>query len=99
MVLAIHGPHEIDVPAALTVGSIRLVYGDVLSPPLDAESLVNGEIVSQDYVLKDEDVLEFIRASGRKAVFMSVTTRAYDGFQIRKVPPISPIACPSRNCL
>ena len=68
MPVAIHGPGEIKIPGGMTVGRVRDAFAQVLNIPPDAEALVNGHPVQQQYVVQDEDTLFFVRASGRKGV-------------------------------
>ena len=84
MVLATHGPHEIDVPAGLSVAVSGLFTVMRRTSHPDAEALVGSEIVPESYVLKDGDDLHFIHASGRKGVGEQVWTAEQFGrfFQI-----------------
>lgn len=67
MVKVISGVNQIE--AGLAGQSVTSVRG-MLSQPLNIDSaskpVVNGESVNEDYVLCDNDELEFVKASGEK---------------------------------
>ena len=52
--------------AGKTVGQVRSELGSTLGINSDWRSEVNGESVTNSYVLEDGDELEFVKASGSK---------------------------------
>jgi hypothetical protein len=63
----IHGAYQDSYEVAgKTVGYIRENLGDVYSIPPDAECLIDGNVVSDEFVLKANSTVEFIKASGTK---------------------------------
>jgi antitoxin (DNA-binding transcriptional repressor) of toxin-antitoxin stability system len=64
-----YGAESMNVSAAgRTVGEIRQHMKHVLNIPEDAQSRVNGNLVDGDYVLQDNDTLEFVKVSGQKGI-------------------------------
>ncbi|HBK34253.1 TPA: hypothetical protein DEP34_03725 [Candidatus Uhrbacteria bacterium] len=53
--------------AGMTVGNIRQELRDILNIGSEHMPRVNGASVDNDYVLKEEDSLEFVRNAGDKA--------------------------------
>jgi len=49
-----------------TVGYVKAVYREILNIEVDSTGVVNGGSVSDSYVLKSCDTLEFIRKAGSK---------------------------------
>jgi len=49
-----------------SVGAVQEFLKEVLNVNRMASGQVNGEIVKSDYILKEADVLEFIKPAGRK---------------------------------
>ncbi len=74
MISVLHGSGQIEVPAGLTVACIRDHCSQVLNIAPDAEALVVGECIPESYVLKDGDILEFLKVSGRKGAGQHVWT-------------------------
>lgn len=66
-VRVVHGANErpFDLDGK-TVGSVRKSLRDVFSIPSDAEALIAGKSVGDDFVLEGGQVLEFIKESGVK---------------------------------
>jgi hypothetical protein len=63
----IHGAHQdkYDV-AGKTVGYVRQALGDVFNIPRDAECLIDGRVVDETTIIRENSVVEFIKASGTK---------------------------------
>lgn len=85
MPVAIHGPGEIKIPGGTTVGRVRDAFAQVLNIPPDAEAIVNGHPVQQQYVVQDEDTLFFVRASGRKGADRFFTAGQLQ--EVYRLPP------------
>jgi len=49
-----------------SVGYVKALYREILNIETDSSSIVNGEAAEDSYVLKNGDVLEFVREAGRK---------------------------------
>jgi hypothetical protein len=64
----IHGANDdtFDGLVGRRVADVREALAEAFGIPADAASLVNGESVDGDYILKTNDVLEFIRTTGVK---------------------------------
>ena len=67
-VQVIHGANNqtFDNLAGSSVGDVRDTLAEVFNIPGDAQSLVNGENVGNNYRLKANDTLEFIKQAGVK---------------------------------
>ena len=67
-VKVIHGVHDMafDCLVNKSVGTIQRSLQEVFNIPADAKALLNGHQVSPDHRLGANDVLEFVRARGRK---------------------------------
>lgn len=66
-VRVIHGPHEQYVNVAgKSVGHVRKKLRDVFNISNEAEALIAGESVNDEYVLTEGDQLEFVKSSGVK---------------------------------
>jgi molybdopterin converting factor small subunit len=52
--------------AGHTVGDVRSHLKHVLNIPADAQARVNGELKDGDYVLQENDTLEFVKVAGQK---------------------------------
>jgi len=50
----------------MTVGEVRQQLKDVLNIADEAQTSVSGDVVKDDYVLKEGDNLEFIKKAGDK---------------------------------
>jgi hypothetical protein len=62
-----HGANDIDMAVAgFSVSKIKRAVAQTLNIPSDAIAFVNGEKVSEDYILQGKDRLEFLKESGRK---------------------------------
>ena len=62
-----HGAYSENVSlVGETVGSIRRLLRDVANVPSDAKAILNGEIVGNDTILRNGDVLEFVKVVGQK---------------------------------
>ena len=53
-----------------TVASVRRSLKTAYNIPDDAQSLIKGKPVSEDYVLKSSDNLEFVKAAGVKGALL-----------------------------
>lgn len=63
----IHGVNVVFLPlAGRTVGRAKSVLRDVLNVSRRALAFIQGKSVADDHLLADGDVLEFVRAEGRK---------------------------------
>lgn len=51
--------------AGLTVEQVRRVYSVVIHVPREAAAMVNGQVVSGDFILASGDRLEFFKAAGQ----------------------------------
>ena len=60
---ASYGNYEV---VGKTVGDVMRMLSEVLNIDSGASPLVNGDQVSMDYVLKDDDSLEFLKPAGDK---------------------------------
>jgi len=60
------GANETTVSAGMTVAEVRQNTADVLNLDDGVEARINGDLVADDYVLEDDDVLEFIKPAGTK---------------------------------
>jgi len=49
-----------------TILQARTIVQDGLNVSVEANPLVNGDVANENYVLKEKDILEFVRPSGRK---------------------------------
>jgi molybdopterin converting factor small subunit len=49
-----------------TVADIRKELKHVLNVPEGAQARVNSKLVDDNYVIKEEDVIEFVKVSGQK---------------------------------
>jgi len=69
-VQVIHGANNqtFENLANSTVGDVRDTLAEVFNIPNDAQALVNGENVGNNYRLKANDTLEFIKQAGVKGV-------------------------------
>lgn len=52
--------------AGHTVADVRSHLKHVLNIPADAQARVNGELKDGDYVLQENDTLEFVKVAGQK---------------------------------
>ena len=52
--------------AGRTAGFVKATYREILNIETTSKSIVNGDEVSDNYVLQKGDVLEFVRQAGRK---------------------------------
>jgi len=52
--------------AGHTVSDVRSHLKHVLNIPADAQARVNGELKDGDYVLLENDTLEFVKVAGQK---------------------------------
>jgi hypothetical protein len=68
----IHGVNDdtFDGLVGRPVAAVRQALAEAFGIPADAASFVNGERVGDDYILKTNDVLEFVRTSGVKPLAM-----------------------------
>lgn len=66
-VTIIHGAEEqsFDV-SGKSVAYVRENLGDVFNVPRDADALVNGQPVTENHTLNQQDVLEFVKQAGVK---------------------------------
>lgn len=67
-VAVMYGTHDwpLQQIEGMTVKEARKIYEGPLNIDKEADALVNGNAVSDGYVLKAKDVLEFVRQSGSK---------------------------------
>lgn len=67
-VRVVHGANEqyFDNLEGKTVGNVRKSLREVFNIPSDAEALINGKPVGDDFVLEGSNVLEFSKNSGIK---------------------------------
>lgn len=67
-VQVIHGANNqtFENLANSTVGDVRDTLAEVFNIPVDAQALVNGENVGNNYRLRANDTLEFIKQAGVK---------------------------------
>lgn len=66
-VKVIHGANDEEFElVGQKVSAVRASLVDAFNIPADALALVNGDQVGNDYQLKQNDVLEFIKAAGVK---------------------------------
>jgi len=56
---------EVEV-AGKSIGEVRKLLGETLNIPKDAKPVISGDNVSDNYVIKPGDTLEFIKPSGEK---------------------------------
>lgn len=49
-----------------TITKALETFGDILNADIKATPLVNGEEVKADYILKESDVVEFLKPAGQK---------------------------------
>ena len=66
MAKVICGANQQEVAEGVKVGEIRANYKEILNIADDAEVILNGDKVGDDYVLKQGDSLEFIKKAGNK---------------------------------
>jgi len=67
MVTAVCGANAQDLElAGKTVSQVRQELKDVLNIGEDSNAIISGDNVENDYVLRDGDVLEFVKRSGTK---------------------------------
>lgn len=59
---------ELNIPSGTTVAKIRKSLSEAWKIPADAEALVDGNTVDEDYVIKNSDALEFFKVSGVKGI-------------------------------
>ena len=65
----IHGANEGYFPlSGKTVGSVRKSLREVYNIPGDAFALVNGQQVEDDFVLLEQNSLEFTKTAGTKGL-------------------------------
>ena len=63
----INGVNTLDADlAGKTVGEIRAMLAQALNIDGAANPVANGETVGEDYILRANDELEFVKASGEK---------------------------------
>ena len=60
------GANETQGRAGLTVAGARQEFAELLNIEDEAIALVNDEEVEDDYILQEEDVLEFVKDAGDK---------------------------------
>ena len=60
MVKVLHGANEQSIQPGQTIGAIRQELKDVLNIEEGAAAVLSGDNVSDDYVLREGDVLEFV---------------------------------------
>lgn len=78
-VTVLHGAHERRfLPAGQTVAAVQAALTTPLNIPSQVIAVVNGQSVEPSYVLKAQDTLEFIRATGERG-------RASDGEMLLKL--------------
>ena len=67
-VRVVHGVNEQSFPnlEGRTVGFVKKNLRDVFNIPSDAEALVNGQQVGDDFVLEGGNSLEFVKEAGVK---------------------------------
>lgn len=58
------GANETGAQAGLTVAGARQDFAELLNIEDEAIALVNGEEVDDQYVLQEEDELEFVKDAG-----------------------------------
>ncbi len=65
-----HGANdcEFDNLAGKSVAAVRKSLSSVFSIPKDAQAYIGGEVVSEDYKLKADQAIEFLKASGTKGM-------------------------------
>lgn len=51
-----------------TVSDVRRTHSATLNIPTNATAFVDGEQVTNDYILEDGDELEFVRPAGTKGL-------------------------------
>jgi hypothetical protein len=67
LVKVVHGTHDGQHPLAnQTVATARATFSVPYNIPTEAAAFVGGEPVDEDYVLRPNDSLEFIKAAGVK---------------------------------
>lgn len=58
-----------DLLAGVTVAEVREAVRETLNIRADTEAYVNGKLVTEEYVLQDQEQIEFMKPSGQKGVF------------------------------
>lgn len=72
-VKVLHGANDEELElVGQTVQAVRASLVDSFNIPGDAMALVNGDQVDNNYVLKQNDVLEFIKAAGVKGKILPI---------------------------
>lgn len=66
VVKVVCGANEQEVAAGLSVAEVRKDQKEILNIADDADALVNGDKVDEDYILEEGDQLEFVKAAGDK---------------------------------
>lgn len=67
LVKVVHGTHDGQHPLAnQTVATARATFSVPYNIPTEAAAFVNGEPVDEDYVLRPNESLEFMKAAGVK---------------------------------
>lgn len=70
-VRVVHGVNEgyFDNLEGKTVGSVKKSLREVYNIPGDAEALIEGKVVQDDFILEGGNNLEFVKESGVKGIF------------------------------
>jgi len=60
------GANQQDCAAGITVGEARVNYKEILNIADESEIILNGDRVTDEYILQENDSLEFIQKAGDK---------------------------------